>query len=273
MAEVAVLTGTSSGVGSELARRMARDGWQLILLNRSRTRSAQLLEELGASVSLLVATDLADHRSIARAARKIAEATDRVDLLVNNAGVLLGSTEISRQGNEMHFEVNTLAPYQLIRCLHPQLIAAGGTVINVSSSAIGRTGRLRVSELQLPNDTRKLFGPYAQSKLALNTVSNALAAEYGPTGIKIRAVDPGPNRTPMTAGSGMPRILRALREVAFRPPRVGASKVLDAATNPRFQDATGVYIARGRIRRGPADTTDAGTQAALMALCRSSTGL
>ena len=207
----------------------------------------------------------------------------RIDALFLNAGVLIEEHRTSRHGNEMHFEVNTLAPYQLLRLLRPALAAAGSprpasTALVTSSGALSRTGPLRVHDLRSPPTFRKLLGPYAQSKLAISAVVEALAADYGADGITLRSADPGGTKTSMTAGAGMPRLLVPLRNVAFKSVSDGAKVLEDAAFAPpqpaSFRRApASTYFVGGRPRSLPASATDPATQAALLHLCQDLTGL
>ena len=97
----------------------------------------------------MIEVDLSDHRSIRAAAAELLDKYPQIDALFNNAGVLLGDHTTSPQGNEMHFEVNTLAPYQLMRLLRPALQAAGNSVVvNVSANIMEHAGWLRVEDLK-----------------------------------------------------------------------------------------------------------------------------
>ncbi|TXI51286.1 MAG: SDR family NAD(P)-dependent oxidoreductase [Lysobacter sp.] len=273
----AVITGASSGLGALLAESLVRDGWRLALLNRSFARSRAVLERLAAIDAAaqvqVVEVDLADRDALVRATEVLLARYPRIDALFNNAGVMLGDLRYSKHGHEMHFQVNTLAPYVLTRMLAEPLAVADGVVLNVSSGMIERTGRLDVSALPHPPRMRKLVGPYAQSKLALTAMTNAMALEYGFERVRLRSMTPGANRTAMTAGDGMPRALRWLQPLLFKSPEIGARQMRDAAFDPKFGARTGLYIDKDRVAKPPKDADDPRAQAELIALCRECTGV
>jgi NAD(P)-dependent dehydrogenase (short-subunit alcohol dehydrogenase family) len=164
--KTAVVTGASAGIGAELAVLLARDGFDLVLVNRSRASSADILARLGrdspaASVEVVEA-DLADGDQVRAAAEAVARRAPRLDVLFNNAGVLLGEKRMSRHGVEMHAQVNLLAPYMLTRLLAEPLAASGGgRVVNVSSGVVFMTGRLKVENLRDPRASAASSDPTA----------------------------------------------------------------------------------------------------------------
>ncbi|MBJ7594164.1 MAG: SDR family NAD(P)-dependent oxidoreductase [Candidatus Dormibacteraeota bacterium] len=272
MRGLAVVTGTTRGIGTEVARQLAGDGWQLVLVNRDLTRAQALAEELRDSVAASVCADLADHRSIDNATREITARFERVDLLLNNAGVQLGPRRNSAQGIEMHFEVNTLAPYQLVRGLAGPLLAAHGTVLTVGSRGMLHTRGLKVDALLNPTNNRPLFGPYTQSKFAVAAVMGGLAREYADRGIVFRVCCPGPTKTRGTTGEGMPWFLRPVSAIAFKPATRSAAKLVDAL-DPRFGRETGLYIHDGKVRPMPPQAVDPAVQRRLLEMCRDLTGV
>lgn len=270
---IAVITGASSGMGAHLTTLLAEKGWNLILINRSRAKTQALVQHIHATSPQtqveIVEADLADQDAVREAAELIARHHDRLDALFNNAGVLLGELAFSRHDNELHFQVNTLAPYMLMRLLHAPLAQAGhATILNVSSSAIEITGSFRIDELRHPPALRKLVGAYAQSKLAVTTLTQALAPAYQQDGIILRSMDPGGTKTSMTGGNGMPGPLLVIRNLAFQSPEKGAQTIYEAALSPHFGAQTGIYISGKKIKQPPKDARDPEVQQKLLALCR-----
>jgi NAD(P)-dependent dehydrogenase (short-subunit alcohol dehydrogenase family) len=276
--KVAVVTGAVSGLGAEVALRLAGLGFDLALINRSRAKTQPLLHRIaerhpGCSVDVFEA-DLADQDALRAAAMEVIKRYPRVDALFNVAGVLLGELVMSKHDNEMHFQVNALAPYMLMRLLRDPLARAPRPVIlNVSSGAVNWAGRLDFASLRRPQKVTKLTGAYAQSKLALTTLTNALADEFARAGIVLRSMDPGPNKTPMTVGSGMPRILLLVRPFFFKSPEVGATDIVAAALDPKYGSRSGLFLAGRKERRPPSDSTNPDVQARLLQMCRSLTGV
>lgn len=267
----AVVTGASGDIGNELAAGLAKDGWTLVLLNRSEHRSELLLERLRrespqAQVSLVVG-DLADHDSIATAAGTINE-HGPIDLLIHNAGVLLAERRSSPQNIEMHAQVNLLAPYLLTRLLAPSLTAS--SVVGVSTGGIFRAGPLRVHQLADPVEVKKL-ATYSHSKLAAAALLNAFAGMDGAT--TFRSADPGAVKTQMSAGEGAPAWIRAISRVAFSSPHTAAARILTAAAIPHTV-ANGAYVnPKGTVAELPASATDPAVQADLLAWCAQVTGV
>jgi NAD(P)-dependent dehydrogenase (short-subunit alcohol dehydrogenase family) len=162
----AAVTSAVDGLGAEVALLLARRGYDLVLLVRSRERTHTLLDglttEVGDVAVEIVEVDQADQDSSVKAARHVLNDHPRIDVLFNNAGVLLDGHNVSSHHNELHFQVNTLAPYMQMRLLRPALATAlGGRVMNVASGSIPFTGRLRIDGLRSLRTRRKLVGPYA----------------------------------------------------------------------------------------------------------------
>ncbi|MGN6161765.1 MAG: SDR family NAD(P)-dependent oxidoreductase [Marmoricola sp.] len=271
-AKLAVLTGANGGIGRKVAHRLAADGWSLVLVLRDPAQRSGLQNELSTSLVECVVADLADHRSIARAAAEISERWPAIDLLVHGAGVQLGSRENSPQGIEMHFEVNALGPYQLTRRLLDPLAAGDGMVLTVGSRGMLHTRRLDVDRLVDPTDMRPLFGAYTQSKYAVAAIMRGLAPEVAERDIVLRLCCPGPTKTAATTGPGMPRFLKPIRAVAFQSPEKAAANVMKAL-DPRFGRETGLYIQGGKAHPLPDDALDPDVQKRLLVLCGELTGV
>ena len=274
---IAVVTGASSGIGAELTLMLAQDGFDLLLVNRSRASSGDVLARLSREAPTagveVVEADLADQDQVRAAADAVSTRAPKLHALFNNAGVLLGEKRMSRHGVEMHAQVNLLAPYMLTRLLSEPLAASGdGRVVNTSSAAITVTGRLRVDDLRDPPTFRRLVGPYGQSKLALTTMTNALSPDYARRGVALRSVDPGGNRTKMTAGEGMPWPLSYFHGF-FKRPDKGARLLRDAALDPALDARGGLFLTGGRVKDPPRDANDSAVQSRLLALCRELTGV
>ena len=264
-----VITGASGGIGAELAATHARDGWHVVMVNRTAESARPVIDRLarthpGVDVDVVEA-DLADHDAIARASNELQE-LGRIDRLVNNAGVLLGERVMSRHGVEMHAQVNTVAPYLFGRLLAPSM--NGGMIAVITTNGIDRAKRLAVGELADPPTFKKLFGPYVQSKLAATALMAAFAREY--PHVTFRSAEPGAVKTQMTSGDGMPGWLVPIRNVLFSTPEKGAQRIYDAldAAAPN-----GAYMRKGKPRSLPGDAGDEAIQTDLLAWCRAATGL
>jgi NAD(P)-dependent dehydrogenase (short-subunit alcohol dehydrogenase family) len=184
-----LITGSTSGIGRAAAEAFAREGAEVIVSGRDDARGAEVVQSIEAA---------GGHARFVRAALEraddvinlIAEAGD-VDVLVNNAGVFpfAATHETSDAALRETFEINLFAPFALTAGLAPRMAARGkGTIINVSTMA---------AKLGLPG-----AAAYGASKAAVDLLTKVWAAEYGPQGVRVNAVAPGPTRTPGTATMG-----------------------------------------------------------------------
>jgi NAD(P)-dependent dehydrogenase (short-subunit alcohol dehydrogenase family) len=261
-ARVAMVTGSGSGVGLALTQHLLADGWDVLAVVR------RSLPPLGPEVEgaqregrlRVYSGDLSDARSRAALVATVAKAEPRIDVLFNNAGVSPGELTWSPQGRELCFEVNTLAPYVLTRGLLDTLAASGGQVVNTSSNAFMLTRRFDPASLLRPKGPyRKLFGAYASSKLALSLWTGALAPELARRGVRIVSVDPGPNSTPMSKGSGMPWPMLVLAKFIMKPPAHGAGLLAEAAAAAH---PPGTFLIKGK----PTNLPSAGRADEVLAL-------
>ncbi len=273
----AVITGGYAGIGLELSKLLLSDGWRLMLVRRPGSGEEAIRDLRSQYAEAEIETfeaDLADQAAIQSVANRILERAPKIEVLFNNAGVLLEKLQYSPQQIEMHFQINTLAPYMLMRLLRPALASSKGICVNTSSAAIMATGKLRLEQLKSPARFRKLFGSYGQSKLALAAVTNALAPDYASDGVVLRNVDPGGNRTGMTRGAGMPAAIRwLLVPLLFASPKKGANLVYQGAIDPKFERQTGIYISGGKITKQPADAVSIDMQKQVLGLCQGLTGI
>lgn len=276
--KTAIVTGSTGGIGAEVAHCLAREGWSLILLNRSQTKTATQMSELQAAYPNITMTfvqvDLLDVSDIARAVAEIAQTHQRIDALYNISGVLTSERKLSAQGYESHYAVNVLANYALIEGLRPLLKRAPDDtltmVVTMSSSAVNSPKALDIARLPNPEKIGGLMGAYAATKLALTAMSAALAEPLRENGILIRAIDPGATITPMTSmGDGMPKILQWLAPLLFAKPDKQARKIVSAADPAALRGRSGIFVAAGKEKRMPKIAADTNIQRALLAQLQS----
>jgi NAD(P)-dependent dehydrogenase (short-subunit alcohol dehydrogenase family) len=270
--KIAVVTGSYGGLGSELCKLIAAGGTNLVLVDRSLQKSKAFAAELNRLYPEVVqdsfTVDLANHSDIKRLASEILDKYPKIDFLFNNAGVLTETLQFSGHGNELHFEVNTLAPLQLIDYLRPALKNSGGAMIVSTSAGLSlRAKELNWDELLKPKEFQKLYGPYVNSKQALNVITAALAQQLLEDRIVIRTADPGPNQTSLTKGKGTPIWMRLFYSMLPTPDK-GAKKIFDAAFLPKWGNKTGIFISDQKIQALPVALADRKFQRDFLHLCR-----
>ncbi|MFF2203460.1 SDR family NAD(P)-dependent oxidoreductase [Streptomyces sp. NPDC058145] len=195
---LAVVTGASSGIGTEYAATLARRGWDLVLVARRADRldalAGRLREETGAAVEPMVA-DLARSSDLARVAERVA--ADDVALLVNNAGIngYGPFTEVDPALLAKVIDVNVVAPTVLTRAALPGMVARGrGAVVNVAS-LLAFAGALPPA----PLPHRAVYGG---TKGYMVTFTRTLAAELAATPVRVQVVCPGLTATEFHLGTG-----------------------------------------------------------------------
>jgi NAD(P)-dependent dehydrogenase (short-subunit alcohol dehydrogenase family) len=194
-----VVTGATSGLGKETARQLCARGAEVVIVARDEVKAAEVASELGSgtpvgkvSTALADLSDLGDVRLLADDLRRRFE---RIDVLINNAGIDIGDLRRSKDGFELTFAVNYLAPFVLSTSLAPNMAAsaadnAPARIVNISSSG-HRGGRIDLTDLQGSN--RKFSGQHAYntSKLALTLFTAELARRNDPTTLVANCADPG----------------------------------------------------------------------------------
>ena len=199
---VAVITGSNRGMGLETARQLLTRGYRVALTGRDLDAVERARRGLGEASAHAIGArlDVADRASIVAARRSIHARWGRVDVLVNNAAILLDENDealsIPLDNYRQTFEVNLFGVIETCRVFVPAMAERGyGRVVNVSSGAGQLAGM-------------KTYAPaYSMSKTALHAFTRILAATYRSRGVLVNAVDPGWVRTDM-GGPSAPRSLQ-----------------------------------------------------------------
>ncbi|GAA2984826.1 MULTISPECIES: SDR family NAD(P)-dependent oxidoreductase [Streptomyces] len=187
--KTALVTGSTSNIGRAIVTAFAAEGAHVVVSGRSQERGARIVEGIRAAGGRadFVAADL---DGTAAASGRLAERATgvlggRIDILVNNAGVFPGSTtaDTDEETFDRVYAVNVKAPFFLTAAIAPAMVrAGGGAVINLGSW---------VARLGIPVGTL-----YSSTKGAMETLTRAWAAEFGPQGVRVNAVSPGVIVTP-----------------------------------------------------------------------------
>ncbi len=189
---VVLVTGSTDGLGREVALRLAATGAHLIIHGRNAERGAAVVKEIqamGKGGARFYPADFASLAAVEELARAVRRDYDRLNILINNAGIWLTGDrrQLSADGHEMHFAVNYLAGYRLTRLLLPLLEAgAPSRIVNVAS---GSQQRLDFNDLMLARNYSDMRG-YATSKLAQVMFTIDLARELEGRRVSVYALHP-----------------------------------------------------------------------------------
>ncbi len=258
MAEQTILvTGSTDGIGKATARTLSRQGHRVLLHGRDREKGRGVLEELEAATGsdrlALFIAELSVQERVRDLAREVGEACDRLDVLINNAGVFMPEREVVPGGIEMTVAVNYLAPYLLTHELLPLLErSAPARVVNVASIA-HRSAR-SVNWENLPGfEDYDAYNAYAVSKLGVVAFTTRLARTLEGTGVTANCLHPGVIDT---------KLLRAYTggRDGGAPPEKGAEVEAHLATSPDAGEVNGGYFEETRWTRPSSLSLDPGVQ-------------
>ena len=218
MGTTALVTGGNSGIGRATALALAEHGAHVILSGRDAGRGEQAVAEIRArgGAADFVKADLGDEASARQLARQATElGGGHVDILVNNAGTFPFGPTHGATGDDFDkvYNLNVKVPFFLVAELAPKMAERGhGAIVNVSTMV----AEFGMAQMAL----------YGSSKAALVLLTKSWAAEYGPSGVRVNAVSPGPTRTEGSAGMG-----EALDQLAAAAParRVGLPEEIASA--------------------------------------------
>jgi len=266
---LAIVTGATSGIGAETALALAGAGMQVILASRHAARGAEVLEQIRTAHPLALVDfeilDLASLASVQDFCERVAWEHARIDLLVNNAGVMaIPDRRVTEDGFEMQLGANYLGHFALTLRLLPRLLAAPAPRVVTVSSLAHRSGRIHFDDLQLERGYRP-WAAYSQSKLATLMFALELDRRARAQGWELtsNAAHPGFARTglqstgPQMGRSGpglLQRVGRMLEPFLSQSAAAGALPTLLAATSPQAEGGVmygpdGFYEMKGRPAR------------------------
>jgi NAD(P)-dependent dehydrogenase (short-subunit alcohol dehydrogenase family) len=239
----ALVTGSTSGIGKATAIALAARGARVLVVGRNEQRAKDAVAEIegGGGSAAYRLTTLSDLESALDLAGWATEAGDgHVDILINNAGVaLLGPSSAATEAEfDETFALNVKVPFFLVAELAPAMAERGwGSVVNVSTmvASFGQGG----------------MAMYGASRAALELLTKAWAAEYGPSGVRVNAVAPGPTRTALMEAvpEEMVSQLAALAPAGrvARPEELAAAIVFLASDDASFVHGVTLAVDGGRV--------------------------
>jgi NAD(P)-dependent dehydrogenase (short-subunit alcohol dehydrogenase family) len=253
----AVITGGNSGIGFEAARVLATRGARLILACRDRGKAHDAVTRIraaapGADVRV-VPLDLASLESVRAAAGQIRSACERIDLVINNAGVMMPPYGRTVDGFELQFGINHLGHFALTGLLIDRLAALPGARVVTVSSNNHADGQINFGDLQSERGYRRMAG-YSQSKLANLMFTYELQRRLHSAGSPAIAAAAHPGLTRTDLARYLSPVMTALYVLIERPlaqrAAIGALGTLRAATDPAVRGGDYYGPARWRGERG-----------------------
>jgi len=272
---VCVVTGATSGIGRAAATALAKLGATVVMVGRDRGRTEAAAAQIAAVSASPPRTEIADLASLEQVrglAGRLA-GLERIDVLINNAGLVLGERRLTPDGLEHVFALNHLAPFLLTNLLLPTLTAsAPARVITVTSDAHS-AARLDLHDPNLEHGWDS-WRSYANSKLANILFTRELARRLDGTGVTANCAHPGVVRTGFGRES---RPLLKLGITIARPfmlsPERGADTIVYLASSPEVAGQTGGYYVKRQRREPSAAARDDTAARELWELSERMTGL
>lgn len=238
-----LVTGANTGIGKETVRGLAGRGARVVLAGRSEERTRAAIEEIAAETGNTdldhLPLDLGDLASVRAAAAAFLATGERLDVLVNNAG-LAGKRGMTRSGFELAFGTNHVGPFLLTELLRDRIAETGpGRIVNVASAGHYRAKGIDWDAVRRPSVTRTAFDEYCVSKLANVLHAQELGRRLVGTGVTTYALHPG--AVASDVWREVPFGLRHVMKLFMRSTVDGARTSLYCATSPDVADATGRY--------------------------------
>ncbi|XP_029958087.1 retinol dehydrogenase 12 [Salarias fasciatus] len=246
-----LITGANTGIGKETSRDLARRGARVVMACRDLTRAERAAEEIRRSTGngnvVIRHLDLSSLYSVRQFAKDFLDSEDRLDILINNAGVMMCPKWLTEDGFETQLAVNHLGHFLLTNLLLPKLkSSAPSRIVNVSSIA-HRGGRIDFEDLFFSRRPYSALESYRQSKLANVLFSSEIARRLKGSGVTSFSLHPGVIRTelgrhvegwfPMLGA-----ILRLPSLLLMKTPWQGCQTTLYCAVTPGLEDRSGQYF-------------------------------
>jgi NAD(P)-dependent dehydrogenase (short-subunit alcohol dehydrogenase family) len=249
--KICLVTGATHGIGLESARALAMAGASVLVHGRDKARAADVAAMLARTTGnprvSAVQADFARLADIRRLAQELDAQLPRLDVLINNAGMMSAVRATSAEGYDLTFAVNHLAPFLLTNLLLPKLKHSSPARIVVVASTAHRGARLDFDDL-MNAKVSGLLPAYSRSKLANILFTRALGRRLEGTGVTVNALHPGLVRSHIFQDSRTLRVVLGLVGRFFMlTPAQGARTSVYLATSPQVAGASGGYYERCRL--------------------------
>ncbi|XP_044062679.1 retinol dehydrogenase 13 isoform X1 [Siniperca chuatsi] len=246
-----LITGANTGIGKETGRDMARRGARVVMACRDLTRAEQAAEEIRQSTGngnvVIRHLDLASVYSVRQFAKDFLDSEDRLDILINNAGVMMCPRWLTEDGFETQLAVNHLGHFLLTNLLLPKLKSSAPSRVVTVSSIAHRGGHIDFDDLFFSRRPYSSLESYRQSKLANVLFSRELARRLRGSGVSSFCLHPGVIRTELGRHvQGWLPLLGALLSLPslllMKTPSQGSQTTVYCAVTPGLEERSGQYF-------------------------------
>lgn len=249
-----LITGATNGLGLVTARELALRGANVVVMGRDAAKTARVTKDVDAHDFILA--DLTELHAVAQAAAEFRERHDRLDVLVNNAGAIFETRQVSRDGIEMTWALNHLAPFLLTRQLMSLLLVTPGSRVVTVASMAHQPARVHFDDPEFKARKYSAWGAYGQSKLANILFARELARRGA--GVQSYSLHPGM----VASGFGhngqgtLKRLYRYIDRFAVTPDEGAQTSVYLSSTGDQL--VNGGYYVKSRLSTPSARALDDG---------------
>ncbi len=244
------ITGATSGIGAETLKGLIHQNHKIYLLARNRKKAEDLIASLPLTSKNLVEfieMDLTDFSSVVKAAEELNWKTDSLDLLINNAGGIFPTHQLTKDGFELTFASNHLGQFLLTQKLIPTLLKSKKPKVIAVSSEAHRMGKVDVNDIQGEKTGFSSFQSYANVKLFNILFTKSLVDIYGPKGLQAYALHPGVVKTNFgKEGNGIFNFFWKMASPFMISAKAGAETTLYLAKNDIDSQFNGAYFKKSK---------------------------
>lgn len=239
-----VVTGSTSGIGWETLKGLLPQCELVILPVRNVEKAQKMIAGLSGKEKIrLISMDLSQMRSVKKGANEILKLTDRIDVLINNAGGMFPAKKLTDENLDLTFATNHLGHFLLTKQLLPALIRGKAKIINLSSEAHRISGDPK-ADFSLKKSANTLTA-YGKVKLYNILFTNELKNRYESDGISAYSLHPGAVKTAFgSETSGLAKAIIRVTQLLFISPKAGAQTTLFLAKTPKEKLRNGSYYDR-----------------------------
>lgn len=243
-----VVTGATSGIGEVAADRLAQKGARIVFIARDRARGEATRKHLraiaGHTDHIVHYADLTRLSDMKRVAKEIADSEPQIDVLVNNAGAMFGSRQVTEDGLERTFALNHMSYFVLTNMLLPRLKSTPGARIVSTASDAHKGNKLNFDDLQSARGYSG-YAVYGRSKLMNILFTRELARRLAGTGVTANCLHPGfvATRFGDQSGGAFSFAIKAAKNFALTPEQ-GAETIIYLASSDEMEGRTGGYYVK-----------------------------